>query len=68
MENMIYEDENYQLFEDPEEGLILTLNDSCRYKVANTESDVIRYLCAKIAELKESLQKNSKCHCGSCKH
>lgn len=52
-EQTIYQDNEYHIFEDPEEGLMLNYHNSCRYKIAGTESSIIRYLCGKISELSE---------------
>lgn len=53
MEKVLYQDSNYKIYEDPSEGLLLNYRNSCKYKVASNEVPVIKYLCAKIAEVSE---------------
>lgn len=52
-EKTVYLDEEYHIYEDASEGLMLNYHNSCRYRIASTEAILIRYLCKKISELSE---------------
>lgn len=53
MKNILFHDSIYRIYREATGELFIEYKDSCKYRVANNETSIIEYLCAKIAEVSE---------------
>ena len=49
---ILFEDETWKIFTDAEGAMYANYQDSCQYRVSNSESFIIKYLCTKLNSAK----------------